>query len=467
MNERLHLNSRRAAWSIDEQALAWLDAETHARLLAEQSAAAAQPSSAAAATGNAESKGSIAIISLRGMITPRPSGLLALLGFGGGGLEGFRRALRQALTDEEVGLIVLNIDSPGGLVDLVPETAAEVREARGAKPIVAVANTMAASAAYYLASQADEVVVTPSGMVGSIGVVIRHDDLSGRMEQLGVKTTLIHAGQYKVEGNPFEPLSKEAKQALQGDVDELYGMFVADVAAGRNVDEKSVREGFGQGRVVLAQEAVSMGLADKVASLEETIAELGGRVDEEGPAFSSQRPGGLLGEGEHSGAEAHAIPSHHTSTDDTDAFHGAEFKRRIQGSSAQVDSKMREFSAWESEEYSRPKPKVAFKFGHHMVSEQGDVGAASVQACLNGIEVLNGARGGTKIPSSDRQGVYDHLARHLRDAGKQPPPLKRSGEGKSSSARRRERRQETATRKRELTPEQHRRALDAKLELGL
>lgn len=464
MNERLHLTSRRAAWSIDEQALAWLDAETHARLLAEQAAAATQHSPAAAA-GEAEAKGATAIISLRGMITPFGSGLLALLGLGGGGLEAFRCALRKALTDEEVGSIVLNIDSPGGLVDLVPETAAEIREARGTKPIVAVANTMAASAAYYLASQADEVVVTPSGMVGSIGVLIRHDDLSGRMEQMGVKTTLIYAGKYKVEGNPFEPLSKEAKAALQGDVDELYGMFVADVAAGRNVDEQAVRDGFGQGRVILAQEAVKMGLADKVATLEETIAELGGRIDNDGPVLKSARSG-LLGDAEREGAEAHAIPSHHTSTDDTDSFHGAEFKKRIQGSAAEVDSKMRKFSAWESEDKSRPKPKDAFKFGHHMVSEQGDVGAASVQACLNGIEVLNGARGGTKIPSSDRQGVYDHLARHLRDAGRQPPPLKRSG-GKSSSARRRERRQEAADRKQELTPEQHRRALDAKLELGL
>ena len=127
----------------------------------------------------------------------------------------------------------MNVDSPGGLIDLVPETAALIRTVRETKPVIAVANTYAASAAYWLASQASDLVVTPSGEVGSIGVYMPHLDVSGWEEQQGVKTTLISAGKYKTERSPFEPLSDEAAAAMQDTVDKYYGMFTYGVAVGR------------------------------------------------------------------------------------------------------------------------------------------------------------------------------------------------------------------------------------------
>lgn len=216
--------------------------------------------------------GGVAVISLRGLIMPGAS-LLSLL-MGGGGLQIFRRQLREAVTSEEVASILIDVDSPGGYIDLVPETAADIRAARDAKPVVAVANTSAASAAYWLASQASEVVVTPSGSVGSIGVFTIHNDWSKFDEELGVKTTLIKAGKYKAEANPYEPLSEEAEAHLQERVDETHTAFLADIGKGRGVPAKQVRSDFGEGRMVRAKDAVKAGMADRVDTFEGALTRL-------------------------------------------------------------------------------------------------------------------------------------------------------------------------------------------------
>lgn len=215
----------------------------------------------------------IGVIPLKGLITPEPNLLSMLLG-GSGGLKAFRSSLNEAVSSDEIGSIVLNIDSPGGSTDLITETAADIRAAREVKPVVAVANTQAGSGAYWLASQANEVVVTPSGTVGSVGAFVLHVDESKAAEDAGLKPTFISAGKYKVEGNPFEPLGEDAKAHAQQVVDEFYGMFVNDVAQGRGVPAQSVRDGFGEGRMVTAQRAVKGGMADRVDTFEGTIARL-------------------------------------------------------------------------------------------------------------------------------------------------------------------------------------------------
>lgn len=225
------------------------------------------------------SGGQVAVIPLRGAITPRAS-LYSYLFGGGGGLECFAECFREALGDDNVEAIVIDIDSPGGSIDLVPEMAAEILAARGSKPIVAVANTMAASAAYWIASAADELVVTPSGQVGSVGVYTIHEDFSKMEQMMGISTTIISAGAYKTDGNPYEPLSRAASAALQAQVDTLYGMFTDAVAAGRGVKPEGVRAGFGEGRLVLAGQALQLKMVDRVETLGQTIARLGGVPDE-------------------------------------------------------------------------------------------------------------------------------------------------------------------------------------------
>jgi signal peptide peptidase SppA len=216
----------------------------------------------------------VATIPLTGVITPHGSFLDFLFG-GGGGLVGFTELFDEAMASEEVNAIVIDVDSPGGLVDLVPETAQHIREARGqGKPIVAVADTLMASAAYWIAAQADEIVVTPSGYAGSIGVYRVHVDASGLNEQLGLKVTYVSAGEYKTEGNSDAPLSDEAEADWQQAVDDAYGLFVDDVAAGRGVTAATVLADYGQGRVMNAKRALSAGLVDRVDTYDTVIGKL-------------------------------------------------------------------------------------------------------------------------------------------------------------------------------------------------
>lgn len=239
--------------------------------IARLSAAMRQPAPKKQAADGSE----IAVIPLRGTITPRGS-LFSLIFGGGGGLQMFREQFRMAMADGNVSAIVLDIDSPGGVIDLVQETAAEILGARGQKPITAVANTTCASAAYWIASAADTIVATPSAQVGSIGVFTMHEDYSQMESAMGITTTLISAGQFKTEGNPYEPLSKAAQGALQAEVNDIYGMFTGQVAAGRGVSQKAVQAGYGQGRCLLAANAVKVGMVDRVETLEQTVARLGG-----------------------------------------------------------------------------------------------------------------------------------------------------------------------------------------------
>jgi len=227
-----------------------------------------------AASKKAGAGGQVAVLPVMGVIAPRTAAFDSVSSPGGTGVDAFTQMFRQALGDPSVGSILLEIDSPGGQVDGVPELADEIRRSRGQKPIVAIANTCAASAAYWIASACDEIVVSPSGEVGSVGVYCAHQDLSGALEQAGRKVTLISAGKFKVEGNPFEPLSAEALAAIQADVDEFYGMFTAAVAKGRGVAVSDVVDGFGQGRMVLARTAVKEGMADRVGTFDDTVARL-------------------------------------------------------------------------------------------------------------------------------------------------------------------------------------------------
>lgn len=265
---------RQTPWSVRPETLATLRSLASNDLLAE-SAEGNVARQQAALRPPLVATGGVAVIPLRGLITPRPT-LFSILFGGGGGLVSWREAFRDALSNDDIAAVLIDVDSPGGSTDLVAETGEEIRAARGTKPIVAIANTWAASAAYWIASQADELVVTPSGEVGSIGVFALHEEFSKMEERLGITTTLIRAGRYKAEANPYEPLTEEARDAIQATVDEFYEMFVTAVAKGRDASVGDVRNGYGEGRMVTASRAVELGMADRVATFEDTVARLAG-----------------------------------------------------------------------------------------------------------------------------------------------------------------------------------------------
>lgn len=242
----------------------------------EAQGAQAYPYQAAVSGSNSMSNGLVAVLPIYGVIAHRAQ--MNISSGGGFNIEDFRTRFQNAVDDPNVKAIVLDIDSPGGTVSGVDEMSKQIFQARTQKQITAVANTQAASAAYYLASAATELVVTPSGDVGSIGVYMLHSDMSSALQAKGINTTLIKAGKFKAEGNPYQPLDDEALASLQSNVDDYYDMFVKAVARNRGVSAEDVRGGFGQGRTVLAKEAVKQGMADRVGTLEEVISGLtGGR----------------------------------------------------------------------------------------------------------------------------------------------------------------------------------------------
>ena len=220
----------------------------------------------------------VGVIPIVGVISHRMNLISSISGAGGTSIQKLQAQVRQCLRDEDCRAIVLDVDSPGGSVDGVPELASELYAARKQKPIIAVCNSMACSAAYWLASAASEVVCTPSGQCGSIGVYMLHQDESEALKKAGIKITIIKAGKYKTEASSAEPLSDEAQAAAQNSVDAFYSMFTKSVARNRGTSQAAVREGYGQGRTLLAAEAVRQGLADRVGTFDDILGEvLGGR----------------------------------------------------------------------------------------------------------------------------------------------------------------------------------------------
>ncbi|MGB0971557.1 MAG: phage major capsid protein [Mycobacterium sp.] len=215
----------------------------------------------------------VAVLPLHGTISHRMGGMSE--SSGGVSTERFGQWFKAAMADPGVGSIVLDVDSPGGGTKGVRELADMIYAARGVKSVVAIANGMMASAAYWIASAAEGVWATPSADVGSIGVYTMHDDLSKAMEDRGVKRTVISAGKHKVEGNPYGPLGDDAKANIQARVDEEYDAFVAAVARHRGVDEDVVREGYGEGRALSATKARREGMVDKVGAFDTLLGKMG------------------------------------------------------------------------------------------------------------------------------------------------------------------------------------------------
>jgi signal peptide peptidase SppA len=217
------------------------------------------------------SGGGIAVLPLYGIVTQRGNMVDDVSGPGTASTQQFSNILRAALQDETVSQILIDIDSPGGSVYGVAELADEIVSARAQKPVVAIANSLAASAAYWIGCSASEFYVTPGGEVGSIGVWQAHQDYSKAMDEAGVKTTLISAGKFKVEGNPYAPLDEEAQGFMQSRVDDYYAAFTKAVAKGRGVPISQVRDGMGQGRVLGADAALASSMVDGIATFEDVV----------------------------------------------------------------------------------------------------------------------------------------------------------------------------------------------------
>ena len=222
--------------------------------------------------------GSVGVMPLYGQIFPRAN--LMTESSGATSLQQWEQNLRALANRDGVKAIVLDVDSPGGSAAGLHEAAALVRDIREQMPVVAVTNHLNASAAYWISSQADEITTSRAGVTGSIGVLSIHKSIAVALENEGIEMSVISAGKYKTEGNPWEALGEDARQAIQVSVDEVYDQFVAAVANGRGAKPAVVRNGYGAGRALSPKVALSAGLVDGVETLAAVVERLqtgGGR----------------------------------------------------------------------------------------------------------------------------------------------------------------------------------------------
>jgi signal peptide peptidase SppA len=254
LTERLRLLTRCPLWSILPGALDFIVAGLLKGELMSADWQAAKPST--------ERRGAhkIAVIPIQGVLTKDGPAWM------GTNYETITDAAEKAAADPDVKRLVLAVDSPGGEVLGLPETAAVLSQVAKVKPVSAMIEGTCASAAYWLTSQASDINIMPSAEVGSVGVRMLHADISAMLEKDGIKVTELYSGDFKTEWSPFKPLSEEAIGDMQGRLLEAHTDFINAVANGRgNRATAEIKQNrFGEGRMFGANKAVSHGLVDKI-----------------------------------------------------------------------------------------------------------------------------------------------------------------------------------------------------------
>ncbi len=237
--------------------------------------------------------GDVAVVPVIGVLAKRANMFMQISG--GVSTQIVGGWLAAAAADPAVAAIVLEIDSPGGQVDGVMALAQQVTQVRAAgKPVVAWISGAGMSGAYWIASAAERVVIADhTTLVGSIGVVATHIDVSAREAQMGVKTTEITAGKYKRIASQYAPLSEEGRQTMQDQVNAIYKVFVDNVAANRGVTVEEVLNDMADGRVFIGQQAVDAGLVDGVSTLTELIQNLQPRAGVARPRTTTPKSQGV------------------------------------------------------------------------------------------------------------------------------------------------------------------------------
>jgi signal peptide peptidase SppA len=207
-----------------------------------------------------------AVISMTGTLSNTPDFFSFL--FGDAVLPGILAQIRAADNDPDITGIVLRIDSPGGPPDGLAEFARAVKGL--SKPIVGFCDGMVASGAYWIASALDSTIISSTSQAGSIGVIAVLMEFSKMAEMEGVTPTVIRAGKYKAVGNRFEPLTAEGEETIQAEIDFLYSVFIDAVADNKGLSVEEVLK-MADGKVYIGQQAVDIGLVDKIGFLDDAI----------------------------------------------------------------------------------------------------------------------------------------------------------------------------------------------------
>lgn len=253
---------------------------------------AAQAARAARRQSNSSVGGGIAVLSLYGIISQRISAADDICGTGGTSTERFTQAFRDAMADDSVGGIIIDIDSPGGSVFGIADLYDEIMSARGVKPIYGYVNSLCASGAFWLGSACSQLIAKQGSMTGSLGVYTGHENIAEAMKMAGVSFEFISAGKYKVEGNPYGPLSDEARAFTQSQINAYYAAFTQAVSKGRGTPIAQARDGMGEGRCLLPADALAAGMIDAVDTFDGVVKRMS-KAMKAAPSASASVPGAL------------------------------------------------------------------------------------------------------------------------------------------------------------------------------
>ena len=209
----------------------------------------------------------VATIAVYGVICKRASWIQNISGPSGNACDSLRTMIGEAMKDEKVKSIVLDVDSPGGTVDGVADLTDYIYSLRGQKPITAFANGQMCSAAYFIASACDKIVASQDAEVGSIGVYCILADYSEALKEMGIKEEMIKSGKFKGASHPDFPISDEARKLTQSAVDAHYANFVQAVARNRGMKFEDALK-VADGRYHVGAKAKEMGLVDAIGTFQ-------------------------------------------------------------------------------------------------------------------------------------------------------------------------------------------------------
>ena len=219
-----------------------------------------------------KAKGKVLVISLRGLISDAPK--RQFIRTLPSTVQEIVSQLRKAEDDPEVKAILLKIDSPGGSViasDLIYNEIVTFKQRKGSKVVVAMMG-VAASGGYYISLPADFILAHPTTVTGSVGVLFLRPDMTGLMEKIGVDINVSKTGKNKDMGSPFRPATPEEKKITQDLIDQLAARFLDRIAQHRKLDSKNLKE-ISSARIYLAQDALNLGLVDRIGYLDEAVNE--------------------------------------------------------------------------------------------------------------------------------------------------------------------------------------------------
>lgn len=257
----------------------------------------------------------IAIMDISGALTSRP---VYSWCYNQVSYEQIREELAEQVTDANTKAIVLRLDTPGGEASQNIDLHDFIYSMRGDKPIIAMVDDSAYSAGYGIASACDEIWVTRTSGVGSVGVVTYHVDQSDFNNKLGIKVEFIHAGARKVDRNPHEPLADIARTKIQADIDHLYGMFCEAVARGRGLTVEQVMAT--EASTYIGVKAIEAGFADVLGTFADLLAYLDGGQKPAQPQLTQQAEPQAEPEPQADSGESPELPTENEEADDSEGI---------------------------------------------------------------------------------------------------------------------------------------------------